>query len=106
MKSFVRKNTGTPTAAAQLKQINWRLVSDKATFVFTRVKSLGTGTYGIHTSKNLLQLNNSCFLYEIQSIFEFHTKSNCYLVAFCMKFKDTLNAFVEKAIFDEVRLQA
>lgn len=42
----VRKYTGRPTTAARLKQTNCLLVKLKATFVLTRVKSLGTGTYG------------------------------------------------------------
>ncbi len=40
-----RKNGGKPRANAAAKKISCRLVRLKATFVFTFVKSLGTGTY-------------------------------------------------------------
>ena len=40
----VRKYNGTPTRAAREKQTSWRFVRLKATFVFTFVKSFGTGT--------------------------------------------------------------
>ncbi len=40
-----KKNSGKPRANAAAKKISCRLVRLKATFVFTFVKSLGTGTY-------------------------------------------------------------
>ena len=40
----VKKYTGRPIAPAMLKQTNWRRVRPKATLVFMRVRSLGTGT--------------------------------------------------------------
>ncbi|AHM55952.1 hypothetical protein EAL2_c06510 [Peptoclostridium acidaminophilum DSM 3953] len=42
--SFVRKNTGNPTASAAEKQMSCRLVRLNTTFVFTVLKSLGTDT--------------------------------------------------------------
>ena len=42
----VKKYAGSPIAPAILKKINCRFVRLKATFVFTFVRSLGTGTYG------------------------------------------------------------
>ena len=47
IKPLVRKNIGTPIAAAALKHISWRFVSPSATLVFTLDKSFGTGTYAI-----------------------------------------------------------
>ncbi len=44
---FMRKNRGTPTAAAMLKHTSCRLVRFSATLVFTFVRSLGTVTYAI-----------------------------------------------------------
>ena len=44
---LVRKYSGTPTAAATLKQMSCRLVRLNSTFVLTLVTSLGTVTYGI-----------------------------------------------------------
>ena len=43
----VRKYNGTPTTAATLKKISWRLVKFSATLVLTCVRSFGTGTYAI-----------------------------------------------------------
>ena len=40
-----RKNSGKPRANAAAKKMSCRLVRLNATFVFTFVKSLGTGTY-------------------------------------------------------------
>ncbi len=45
---FMRKNRGTPTAAAMLKHTSCRLVRLSATLVFTFVRSLGTVTYAIY----------------------------------------------------------
>lgn len=42
--SFSKKNTGTATTAAALKQISCLFVRLNMTLVFTFVKSLGTGT--------------------------------------------------------------
>ena len=39
-----KKNSGTPVSAPQPKQINCRFVRLNITFVFTFVKSFGTGT--------------------------------------------------------------
>ena len=46
---LARKNVGTPIIAAEPKQTSCRFVNPDATFVFTLVKSRGTGTYGIVT---------------------------------------------------------
>ena len=43
--SLSRKNSGKPRANAAAKKMSCRLVRLNATFVFTFVKSLGTGTY-------------------------------------------------------------
>ena len=40
-----RKNSGAPISTPAPKQMSWRLVRLNMTFVFTRVRSLGTGTY-------------------------------------------------------------
>ena len=40
----VRKYSGTPTAAATLKQMSWRFVRLNSTLVLTLVTSLGTVT--------------------------------------------------------------
>lgn len=42
---FIRKNAGTPMAAAAPKQTSCRFVSPKNTLVFTLVKSRGTEIY-------------------------------------------------------------
>jgi hypothetical protein len=47
MLPFKRKNSGTPSAAPLAKQINCLFVRLNMTFVFTAVKSFGTGTYAI-----------------------------------------------------------
>ncbi len=63
-----RKNSGTPISAPAPKQISWRLVRLNMTFVFTRVRSLGTGTY----AKNIKPPNNGCswiFIPRIQNAF-------------------------------------
>ena len=44
----VRKYVGTPTAAAEAKQMICRLVRLSATLVLTLDKSLGTGTNAIN----------------------------------------------------------
>jgi len=44
--ALVNRYVGTPTAAAEPKQINCLFVRFKATFVLTVLKSLGTGTNG------------------------------------------------------------
>lgn len=44
MLSFVRKNSGRPTARAAEKQMSCRFVRLNITLVFTVLKSLGTGT--------------------------------------------------------------
>lgn len=41
---LVRKYSGTPTAAATLKQMSWRFVRLNSTLVLTLVTSLGTVT--------------------------------------------------------------
>ena len=49
--SLSKKNSGTPTRAAAPKHTSCRFVRLNMTLVFTRVRSLGTGTYAI---ENLL----------------------------------------------------
>lgn len=45
VRDFKRKKSGTPISAPQPKHISCRFVRLNRTFVFTAVKSLGTGTY-------------------------------------------------------------
>ena len=45
--SLSKKKSGTPTKAAAPKHTSCRFVRLNMTFVFIRVRSLGTGTYAI-----------------------------------------------------------
>lgn len=47
---FSAKNSGTPISAPEPKQINCLFVRLNSTFVFTLVRSLGTGTYAIFST--------------------------------------------------------
>ena len=47
----VKMYAGTPTSAAEPKQISWRLVKLNTNFVLTLLKSFGTGTNGIIIGK-------------------------------------------------------
>lgn len=55
---FSRKNIGKPRANAAAKKISCRLVRLNATFVFTFVKSLGTGTYAKKTLLSSVGVKN------------------------------------------------
>lgn len=53
MADFVSRYVGIPIAPAMEKQISWRFVRLRATFVLTFVKSFGTGTNGIKTPPSM-----------------------------------------------------
>ena len=52
-KLFTQKNSGNPRRAAILKHISCLLVRLKNTFVFTRVRSRGTGIYAANYTTSI-----------------------------------------------------